>query len=170
VTAAALRDLLDQQALRELVIRYCRAIDRRDEELLRSCYHPDAFDHHGVYAGGVDGFIEYLRRSHLRPDLPPFQHTVGNMRFDVRGDLAYGEVYVETRNVQADGSIHRGVARYIDRYERRDGEWRFADRRVVLEAARPGFDRSQFQPGSRDGDDPSTWRRPMPKTPNRGTP
>nr|WP_213245328.1 nuclear transport factor 2 family protein [Gordonia pseudamarae] len=39
-----LRDLLDRQAICDVVARYCRAIDRRDFDLLRTCYHPGAVD------------------------------------------------------------------------------------------------------------------------------
>jgi SnoaL-like domain len=44
---AQLAHLLDESAIRQLLARYSRAIDRRDYELLRSCYHPDAVDEHG---------------------------------------------------------------------------------------------------------------------------
>ena len=56
---AALRRLLDEEAIKKVHLRYCRGIDRRDWELLRSCYHPDALDDHGDYVGGVDGFIKF---------------------------------------------------------------------------------------------------------------
>ncbi|MEI6002085.1 hypothetical protein H3V53_34635 [Paraburkholderia bengalensis] len=36
--------------------RYCRGIDRIDWDLVRTCYHPDAFDEHGSSGGGrLDG-------------------------------------------------------------------------------------------------------------------
>jgi hypothetical protein len=40
-----------QQQTRDACYRYCRGVDRRDVELVRSCYHPDATDHHGEYHG-----------------------------------------------------------------------------------------------------------------------
>ena len=40
--AALLGDLLDREAIREVLARYCRAADRCDEDLLRTCYHRDA--------------------------------------------------------------------------------------------------------------------------------
>jgi len=39
--SAAVQTLLDKQEVYELLMRYCRAIDRCDEPLLRSVYHPD---------------------------------------------------------------------------------------------------------------------------------
>ena len=37
-----LRELLDKQALTELVVRYARGVDRWDKELVLACFHPDA--------------------------------------------------------------------------------------------------------------------------------
>ena len=45
------RKLLDKQEIYEVLCRYCRALDRGDEKLLRSVYHPDAIDHHGIFDG-----------------------------------------------------------------------------------------------------------------------
>src|SRR5262249_28049650 len=41
------QDLLDKQAIRELVIRYFRGIDDLDREAIASVYHPDAVDVRG---------------------------------------------------------------------------------------------------------------------------
>ena len=34
--------LLDKQAVTETLLRYCRAVDRRDAELMRKVYWPEA--------------------------------------------------------------------------------------------------------------------------------
>jgi SnoaL-like domain len=34
------RELLDKQAIHEALMHYCRGIDRCDEDLIRSAYHP----------------------------------------------------------------------------------------------------------------------------------
>jgi hypothetical protein len=46
---AELRGVVDQFAIRDLLLRYARGIDRRDLDLVRSCYHADAVDEHGSY-------------------------------------------------------------------------------------------------------------------------
>ncbi len=46
----ALQELLDKQAIHEVLLRYCRGVDRRDEEVLRSVYHADAIHEHGEHA------------------------------------------------------------------------------------------------------------------------
>ena len=153
-----LRVLLDQQELASLVTRVCRAVDRCDEELLLSCYHPDAIDDHGSVKGSPTDLLAHLRKATMDPARGPVQHSVTNMLFDVRGDEAWGESYVESRVVMPDGTLQVGMGRYVDRYQRRQGEWRIAHRRVILEASRPGFDTSDFVQGRRDRTDPSYER------------
>ena len=36
--------LLDERDIREVLLRYCRGVDRCDAELISSCYHADAVD------------------------------------------------------------------------------------------------------------------------------
>ena len=165
MTADPIRELLDKQALHELVLRYCRAVDRADEELLLSCYHPDAFDDHGSFRGGPAEFAEHLRGGTLNPEIQvgPVQHALTNAVFEVRGDVAYGESYVEVRRTLADGRLERAMGRYVDRFERRDGEWRIAHRRVLLESAvAAGYDPADFTPSRRDRGDVSYEREPAP--------
>lgn len=58
MTDAKLVVLLDKDAIRDCIHRYCRGIDRADEAALGSSYSPDAHDSHGAYSGPVSGFIE----------------------------------------------------------------------------------------------------------------
>jgi hypothetical protein len=129
----ALAQLVDRAAIVDCLHRYARGLDRRDEELLRSAYHPDATeDHAGAYVGGVDGLVEYLFRVHER--FAGYQRYVTNVSIQLDGDQAHGEAYF--LSVIHEGP-HRPVAlsggRYVDRFERRAGDWRIATRVVVLE-------------------------------------
>jgi ketosteroid isomerase-like protein len=145
--------LLDERAIYELLTRYSRGVDRCDEELLRSCYHPDATDDHGWFKGlGIDFAGEVVAR---HKGGPITQHSISNVRLDVRGDVAYGETYVTLRTTGPNGEPVSGFGRYIDRFERRDGEWRIADRKVTLEGAPPGQDLTRFLQATQDRTDPS---------------
>jgi proline racemase len=44
-----LRALEDQQAIRDVLMRYARGVDRCDLDLLKPAYHEDAYDDHGFF-------------------------------------------------------------------------------------------------------------------------
>ena len=46
-----LAELADREAIRDCLHRYCRGVDRCDEDMLRSAYWEDAHDDHVVFAG-----------------------------------------------------------------------------------------------------------------------
>jgi ketosteroid isomerase-like protein len=134
-----LQRLLDQEAIHRKTVRYARAIDRMDWELLRSCYHPDAIDRHGAYDGDIDGFVEWLKP--LLPAHESTTHFLGNQEIDVEGDVAFAETLCIA--TQRDAGVDGGppvdktlIVRYCDRFERRAGAWRIAHRVVVYEPGR----------------------------------
>src|SRR6476620_4277005 len=119
-----LNELLAKQALHELVTRVSRGVDRCDPDIIRSCYHPDAIDDHGHLTGDVEVFIEYVMRE--LKGRPFLHHRVTNELFEIHGDHAYGEVYISMESADEEGEPQTGSARYCDRYDRRDGEWRIS--------------------------------------------
>ena len=124
----------DRMALHDLVMRYCRGCDRRDFALVRSLYHDDAIDDHGaMFSGGPDAFVAWLHEATAHWDLT--RHSISNSLFVIDGDRAEGEHYVEawhrTRGPEAKQFIVLG--RYLDRYERREGVWKFSYRSLVFD-------------------------------------
>jgi ketosteroid isomerase-like protein len=154
-----LRQMLDRERLYELVTRYCRAIDRADEELLLSCYHPDATQDHGAYKGEIPGLVTHLRGRALDPAKGALQHVVSNCRFELDGDVAHGETYLRTVMTDAEGGQLLSFGRYVDRFERREGEWRIAHRQVIIDVPRAGMDTTPFVQAYRDRRDPSYRNR-----------
>ena len=161
---AEVQELLDKQALYELVVRYCRAVDRADPELLLSIYHEDAIDEHGPMGGTPQQFLESLSQGTMNIEKRPLpvQHAVSNCLFEIHGDVAYGEAYAEVRRVDDEGRMFvEGFARFADRFERRGGVWKFVHRRALLEYAggpggRHAFD--EWLTGTRDRTDPTYER------------
>lgn len=131
--------ILDEHAIRRVLLRYCRGIDRRDLELVRSCYWPEATDVHGPFSGTRDEFVAWVERLLRRHTMT--MHHVGNMLVDVRDEEAEAETYcVAYHSGDPAGDVRwnyvAGV-RYVDRFEKRSGEWRIADRMTAIEWMRP---------------------------------
>ncbi len=130
--AADIRYLKDRADILDCMNRYTRGADRLDRDLLLSAYHPDATDDRGAFTGGpvarVDWLLAYLRT------LDHTTHHITNFTFDIDGDVAHCESYVLTTLMPA-GSKEAtiGCARYIDRFERRSGEWKIAHREAVMD-------------------------------------
>ncbi len=126
------QDFLDRQAIVDCLHRYTRGVDRLDEELILSAYHEDAVDYHGAFVGSPREFVAWLRKSHEQRIAT--QHILTNYSFDVDGETAHVETYffVPQRNA-GDPELTFVSGRYVDRFERRDGEWKIALRVVVTE-------------------------------------
>ena len=159
-----LQRLLDREAIRDALACYARAVDRGDWALLRSTYHADAWDDHGDYKGPVDGLVEWLDRRFAGTDNS--MHFLGNCLVEFAGsDLALVETYFVSRRLRPpegdecgragprDAMCREAWGRYVDRFERRDGQWRVAHRTVVLEASS-----TSLALGGARGDT-STWGR-----------
>lgn len=130
---SSLQALLDKEAIRDCLLRYCRGVDRADEAVLRSTYWPDAHDRHGTYVGSADGFIAGAMRR-LRSGGRGV-HQITNCTIELHGWLAAVETSffaLQTTAVASDSATFL-CGRYLDRFERRDGEWRVADRTVVYD-------------------------------------
>ena len=128
--------LLDRNEIEEVVLRYCRGIDRRDFDLVRSCYHPDATDRHGSFDGGVDAYLAWVERLTARYRFT--MHFVGNVlvEFGPTPDVAACETYGVALHRADEPNPALNLAtgfRYLDRFERRDGVFRIAAREAVGE-------------------------------------
>jgi hypothetical protein len=126
--------LIAKDEIRDLVVTLARAMDRNDSDGILSCYHPGAFDYHGEFEGPVEqlvGFIESLHRDRVAA----MYHLLGNHLITVDGDTGLGELYItallRTKGDEPFDMIAGG--RYLDRYLRREGQWRLAERRVVMD-------------------------------------
>lgn len=132
-----LETLRAKEALRTLVTRYSRAVDRRDLDMLRGLYAPDAFDHHGgMYEGGIDGYIAFLHRALARYEATT--HYVVQCDFYVDGARAEGEVHkINYHREAADPQIEVVTgSRSLDHYILREGRWYFQSRAITLDWVR----------------------------------
>lgn len=156
-----LQSLLDKEAIREVIARAARGVDRLDAELLGSAFHPDAVDeHHGhPYSGATIG--EELTRTERTTMLTTSMH-ITTQTIHVAGDRAGVEsYYVGLHRPAAMGGDKRVMSsgRMLDELERRDGEWRIIHRDVLPDMVRILSMDDEVDFGERhdrrDRDDPS---------------
>ncbi len=137
-----LERLADRQEIEDVVLRYCRGVDRMDRELVRRCYHADATDEHGSFRGSVAEFLDWVFP--LLAKYTSTFHLVGNVlvEFGEPGLAAvetYGIAFHRSEREAPHLNLISGF-RYVDRFERRpvDGrpQWRIATRTTVVEWSR----------------------------------
>ena len=156
--------LIARAEITDVLTRYVRGADRNEWDLVRSCYHPDANDDHGLYSGDIDGLLHFLQA--LAATLSSTSHQIGPPHIVVDGDTARAETYClgwyeRPGRDDTTRSVAQGL-RYLDRLERRDGRWAIAQRVVVLDwekvfpAGPPSSPAAMWQRGARSPDDPST--------------
>ncbi|MBV9659644.1 MAG: nuclear transport factor 2 family protein [Acidimicrobiales bacterium] len=161
--------------IRQALFRYCRGVDRSDADLIKSAFHPDATDAHGAFKGL--GWEMADRLASAEGGMPRVgSHLVTNIYIEFDdADHARCESYVLAFHPHQDtGTPQLGMfaGRYLDRFERRDGEWRIAERLVVndwsrnhLEGAhwpRGSSQEGGFPPGHKDRQDVAYELFPLP--------
>jgi hypothetical protein len=160
----------DRIAIQDCLVRYCRGIDRRDVELVRAAYWPDGYDDHGGFKGNAHEFADYVIPA-LNAGFDLTHHSILNTTVDLQGDVAHCETYVHAYHLlKAKPGEPRKVflfhGRYVDRLDKRGGEWRIAHRVCVVDwdridpitEAMPDAWSARFSRGRLDRDDPSYLR------------
>lgn len=131
--------LLDKQAILELLYRYARGWDRYDLDLLLDCFHPDAVvEQNGQQGRAHDLITGWFKALVSRKSMT---HLITNALIEVKGDIAISEAHFFSHHRRAatrsKGELDWFIkGRYLDRFERRDGQWRIAARTGLLEFER----------------------------------
>ena len=154
-----LQELLDRQAITQQLFNYARSMDRLDRELGYAVFWPEARADYGeqMYVGDGAGFIDMCMQAHL--GFVAHSHQFANISIWVDGDTARSETYgdVTLRRVE-NGQAYdlRNLGRYVDRWEKRAGEWRIIDRQYLHDFDVSGPAEGAFAAtGRRDRLDPS---------------
>ena len=157
VSDADIQELLDRQKCYDVLTRYCRALDRADVDLMRSVYWEDGMDDHGVFKGNAHEFADFIIEE-IQKWFEVTMHAICNIHMEYHGDVMYTESYLiayhkvkavkekivavqgpsyfanlSGADAQAKHHVFLYGGRYIDRLEKRDGEWRIALRRVCMD-------------------------------------
>lgn len=144
-------ELQAKQAITEVIYRYARAIDRMDEQLLRSVFHPGSRHSHfyegpssdpgipsskespGDFVAFALGVLSAYSRTH---------HQLGNTLIQLLGDgAAVAETYftayhrlrargdpLAPQNAYDTEMDYLVGGRYLDRFECHDNEWKIVQR------------------------------------------
>lgn len=133
---SALDRLIAHREITDALYRVARGVDRLDRRLILSGYHDDALEHHGSVDGSVHDFIAWLETTH-RATTVCCTHDVANVLVEfVDANKARSESYALVHQVtKADDEMRQRLShgRYIDLFERRAGEWKIAERTLVLD-------------------------------------
>lgn len=136
-----LRLLEDKEAIRDVLFRNARGVDRADGELLKSTYHPDAREiHWRSFTGNAHAFSDFITVEMAR--IESVSHTITNPLIEIEGDRAFSECQYTARNrINRDEDLGGWVeqlvwGRYLDILERRDGTWRISLRRLAKDGNR----------------------------------
>jgi hypothetical protein len=141
--------IADRAKITDALHRWCRGVDRLDAAGMRNAFHPDATDDHGHYTGNIEGLIAWIMERHKT--IPFSLHAVNNVIIEfsnldtaiVESNVLTAQHYPEASEATValfnTGTVGRPMdmlafARYVDRFERRNGQWKIAQRTVVYDS------------------------------------
>lgn len=136
----AMTRLLAEADCTRLLHAYGRAVDWQDRAGLIQLFWHDATIDLGFFKGDGEEVTSFLLANAAR-SLRRF-HATSNILLRIDGDIALADSCCITHAVGDDGAGGQGwqlfYGRYLDRLERRAGEWRFAERKFLLNSYHSG--------------------------------
>ncbi|MCT4613751.1 MAG: nuclear transport factor 2 family protein [Marinifilaceae bacterium] len=137
-----LQKVLDRQEIEQLLYRLTRSFDRRDAELMKSCYWPEAVEE---LEDIISGSFQYNGNAH---EFVPMAmqgfgyfnrtfHRLSNILIELDGDKANAETYIVAYHQFTDKEKKEQEqfvgARQLYKFEKRNGEWRIMHRLSMWE-------------------------------------
>lgn len=132
--SAELQAMLDREKIRNCIINLARGEDRRNAEQITASYWRDSTTDYGVFKGSFDEYLAWVVPG--SPAIPCTQHILGQTFIDLNGEVALAETHVTSYHRVNMGSEERDTViggRYLDRLEKRGGEWRIAQRTMLYD-------------------------------------
>jgi ketosteroid isomerase-like protein len=129
-TEAAVRELSDREAIRELAHRYAHCVWRKEIAAAVDLFTEDGEMDTGdrPVIRGREALLESYRQMLGADDFHPFVH---NHLISLQGESATGTCYLDLR-ARIGGESMIGSGYYEDEYRRVDGRWKFRARRLTL--------------------------------------
>ncbi len=136
MTTDALQQLLDRQEIARLIHEYCSRVDRYEPEGVAELFFEDCVVDYGPGLGGPGTGREDLARKLSRGlgGLEATHHQVSNIEIEFESaDRARGVSYVTAwHGAPGEARDFTVYGQYHDRFERREGSWGFAERRILV--------------------------------------
>lgn len=130
-------DFADRLACAEVIQRWGFARDQGRWDDLLATFHPDGTIHVSWFRGAFPDFVERCRQNHGKGSRA--KHLLWPARIALHGDRATSEVNVAILVRQTIEGIEvdlTSYGRFLDRLERRGGEWRMIERSALYEQDR----------------------------------
>jgi hypothetical protein len=125
--------LLDRTAIHDCIALHARGCDRHDADLISAAYHAYGVDEHGYAINSGPEYGHWANKTHAETSIV-HTHNITTHSCEIDGDTAHSESYVIVVLIGTDGDSAQFITgRYLDRLERRDGQWRIAVRRSTVE-------------------------------------
>jgi len=133
--------LADRQAITDVLVQYCRALDLMDLPALVALFTDDC-----VVEYGSGEFLRSRGSEALQKSLARMwrwsrtSHHLSNVLIRFEGeDDAVSSSYVHAWHERPDGSTATIFGQYRDRFVRRDQGWRISERRMFMNGCDAGF-------------------------------
>ncbi len=141
-----LEQLLEREKIRKQLYLYCKGIDERDWDLVRSCFAEEHQHQHPPFEGTLDEFIAFA--SHAMKFIKTTQHSISNIIVEFAEDglsanteanflaahfleaSAEKGLSFQTGEHDTDWMVH---GRYVDQWVCRDGKWLIIKRNATHE-------------------------------------
>jgi 3-phenylpropionate/cinnamic acid dioxygenase small subunit len=125
----------DQAQIIDTLHNYATGIDRRDWDLFRSCWTPDAVADYGEIGqfNGIDAVTDFMFASHN--GMGATHHMLSNFVIAVDGDRAEARTYVHAVLIAVPGDSSSwidAVGHYDDVFVRTADGWQISHRTVEM--------------------------------------
>jgi hypothetical protein len=128
------QEVVDRAAIRHCLERLARGEDRRDAELIRASWWPDASYDYGVQGGSFDEYLAWVVPG--ADAIKNTQHLLGQTYMELDGDKARAETQVISYHRVDMGAGDQDTCiggRYLDSLQKRGDEWRIAERVMLYD-------------------------------------
>ncbi|MDR2857512.1 MAG: nuclear transport factor 2 family protein [Novosphingobium sp.] len=129
-----LRALVDRDRIRQCLERLARGEDRRDGGMIAASLWPDSVTDYGVFKGTFDEYLAWVVPG--AEAITNTQHVLGQSYVELDGGTARVETQVVSYHRVNTGEEERDTCiggRYLDRFEKRGGDWRIAERTMLYD-------------------------------------